>query len=150
MPKALKSCPKSNKSPNLVTMNVLNVCPSIKWSNLAAAITLWYRLCLPSCSRGFKSQAHIYTFFNLYYWNCNEKRTKEHKRGRDWSIFKVVKFWMNNFGQKTKTIWIKKIILRRRRRRVKYFQFLGLIDRLRRDFLFFVFVFVCCQFSFDL
>ena len=53
----------------------------------AAAITPWYRLRLPSCSRGFESQAHHLSFFNLYYWNCNQRRTKINKKGRDWPIF---------------------------------------------------------------
>ena len=30
----------------------------------------------------------MYAFLNLYYWNCNEKRTKINKRGRDWPIKK--------------------------------------------------------------
>ena len=33
----------------------------------AAAIAQWYHLCLPSCSRGFESQAHHLRSFNLYY-----------------------------------------------------------------------------------
>ena len=28
----------------------------------------------------------IYTFFNLYYWNCNEKRTKINKKRPDWPV----------------------------------------------------------------
>ena len=39
-------------------------------------IAPWFHLRLPSCGRGFKSQAHHLSFFNLHYWNCNEKRTK--------------------------------------------------------------------------
>ena len=45
-----------------------------------AAIAPWFCLRLPSCGRGFKSQAHHLNFFNLYYWNCNEKRTKINKK----------------------------------------------------------------------
>ena len=41
-----------------------------------AAIAPWFRLRLPSCGPGFKSQAHHLRFFNLYYWNCIEKITK--------------------------------------------------------------------------
>ena len=47
----------------------------------------YYRLRLPSCVRGFESQAHNLCFFNLYYWNCNEKRSKINKKDRDWTIF---------------------------------------------------------------
>ena len=46
---------------------------SITW---VANIAPRYRLCLPSCGCGFQSQAHHLRFFNLYNWNCNEKRTK--------------------------------------------------------------------------
>ena len=46
---------------------------SITW---ATNIAPRYRLCLPSCGCGFQSQAHHLRFFNLYNWNCNEKRTK--------------------------------------------------------------------------
>ena len=45
-----------------------------------ASIALWYHLHLPSCGRGFESQTHHLHFFNLYYWNCNEKRTKINKK----------------------------------------------------------------------
>ena len=38
-------------------------------SGIAAAIAPWFRLRLPSCGPGF----------NLYYWNCNGKRTKINK-----------------------------------------------------------------------
>ena len=44
------------------------------------SIAPWFCLRLPSCGRGFKSQAHHLSFFNLYYWNCNEKRTKINKK----------------------------------------------------------------------
>ena len=46
------------------------------------ATALWFRLYLPSFGPGFKSQAPIYAFFNLYCWNLicvgcwNEKWTK--------------------------------------------------------------------------
>ena len=53
-----------------------------KVAQFAVAKAPWFRLRLPSCDRGFKSQAHHLRFFNLYYWNCNEKRTKINKRGR--------------------------------------------------------------------
>ena len=54
---------------------------SIKLIQLAAAaIAPWYCLSLPSCSRRFESQAHHLGFINLYYWNCNEKRTKINKK----------------------------------------------------------------------
>ena len=51
----------------------------------AAAIAQWYHLRLPSCGRGFESQAHHLCFFHLYYWNCNEIRTKINKKeaGKD-------------------------------------------------------------------
>ena len=39
-----------------------------------------FRLHLPCCGRGFKSQAHHLYFFNLYFWNCNEKSTKINKK----------------------------------------------------------------------
>ena len=45
----------------------------------AAAIAQWYHLRLPSCGRWFESQEHHLRFFNFYYWNCNEKRTKINK-----------------------------------------------------------------------
>ena len=53
----------------------------------SAAIAPWFHKRLPSCGPGFESQAHHLCFFNLYYWNCNEKRPKMNKRGRDWPIF---------------------------------------------------------------
>ena len=40
-------------------------------------------------ARGSNLKHTIYAFFDLYYSNCNEKRTKiKEKRGRDWPIFK--------------------------------------------------------------
>ena len=54
----------------------------------AAAIAQWFHLCIPSCGPGFEFQAHYRNFFNLYYRNWNEIRTKlKRKRGRDWPIF---------------------------------------------------------------
>ena len=45
-----------------------------------AAIAPWFCLRLPSCGPGFESQAHHLCFFNLYYWNCNEKIMKINKK----------------------------------------------------------------------
>ena len=42
----------------------------------AAAIAPWFHMHLPYGGPGLKSQAHHLRFFNLYSWNCNEKRTK--------------------------------------------------------------------------
>ena len=52
---------------------------SVNFVNWVAAIALWFRLCLPSCSPGFWSKHTIYAFFNLF-WKCNEKRTKINKK----------------------------------------------------------------------
>ena len=46
----------------------------------AAAIALHYHLHLPFCGHGFESKVHHIHFFNLYYWNCNGKRTKINKK----------------------------------------------------------------------
>ena len=60
-----------------------------------AVIAQWLRLCLPSCSHGFRSQANRLSFFNLYYWNCNEKRKKINKK----------RPWMAHF-LKNRHLWI--------------------------------------------
>ena len=52
----------------------------INFNCRVADIALWFRLRLPSCGPGFESQAHHLRFFNLYYWNCNEKITKINKK----------------------------------------------------------------------
>ena len=48
--------------------------------NRVAFIAPWFRLHLPTCGRWFESQAYHLSFFNLYYWNGNEKRTKINKK----------------------------------------------------------------------
>ena len=45
-------------------------------STLLDDFDLW----LPFRCHIFKSQAHQLCFFNLYYWNCNEKRAKINKK----------------------------------------------------------------------
>ena len=53
-----------------------------KWSIKNAAIAPWFCLCLPFCGPGLNPTHYIPStlFFNLYYWNCNEKRTKINKK----------------------------------------------------------------------
>ena len=41
-----------------------------------AAIAQWFCLRLPSCGPGSNPEHTIYAYFNLYFWNCDEKRTK--------------------------------------------------------------------------
>ena len=56
----------------------------------AAAISLWLRLFLPSCSPGFESQAHHLHFFQFILLKLQlewEKDENKRKRGRDWPIF---------------------------------------------------------------
>ena len=43
-------------------------------------IAPWFRLRQPSCGPGSNPKHTIYTFFNLFYWNCNEKITKINKK----------------------------------------------------------------------
>ena len=68
-------------------------CTMTSWSitheRVVADIAPWFCLRLPSCGPGFESLTHHLHFFNLYVWNCYEKRTKINKRGRDWPIFKI-------------------------------------------------------------
>ena len=53
----------------------------------AAAIAPCFSLHLQQCGPGFESQAHHLRFYNLYYWNCNEKRTKINKKKPELSHF---------------------------------------------------------------
>ena len=51
------------------------------WHLRAAALATWFHLHLPSsASPGSNPKHTIYAFFNLYNWNCNEKRTKIYKK----------------------------------------------------------------------
>ena len=48
---------------------------------IVAAIALWFRLHLPfSAALGSNPKHTIYTFFNLCYWNFNQKRTKKRRK----------------------------------------------------------------------
>ena len=81
LPRALKTCPKFNKSPNLVTLILSNLFLNtivivatlmvrspfksrffIAWG---APIAQWIRLRLPPCCPGFESQAHHLIFFQF-------------------------------------------------------------------------------------
>ena len=77
-------------TPNIMTSSIEVMHPSNK-SILPAAIALWFHLRLPSCGRGFESQAHHLSFFNLYNWNCNEKRTKVNKKEAAYDFCKKLK-----------------------------------------------------------
>ena len=58
-----------------------------------AAIAPWFRLHLPSCSPGLNRKQTIYAFFNLYYWNCNEKVTKINKKWLGMAHFLKNNWW---------------------------------------------------------
>ena len=47
-----------------------------RFANIAAAIAQWIRLRLPSCSPGFKSQAHRVCFYLFIFELCNVKMRK--------------------------------------------------------------------------
>ena len=52
----------------------------------------WYCLRLLSSGCGFKSQPHHLCFFNLYFWNCVEKRRKINKKEAGIGPFKKKKY----------------------------------------------------------
>ena len=55
-----------------------------------AVNALWFWLLLASYGPGFESQAHHLCFFNLWYWNCKEKRKKINKKRSGLAHFKKV------------------------------------------------------------
>ena len=55
---------------------------------VVVATALCFRLRLPFCGCKFESQAHHLCFFQLYYWSCDEKRTKIKKEVRIGPFFK--------------------------------------------------------------
>ena len=66
---------------------------SLGW---VAVIAPWFCLRLLSCGPGFES--HIFTFFNLYYWNCIEKIMKIIKKRPGLAHFFKKKL-LDRFGQ---------------------------------------------------
>ena len=59
-----------------------------KTKNGVAAIVQWIRLCLPSCSPRFESQAYHLRFYQFIFELCYVEKTKiSKKRCRDWPIF---------------------------------------------------------------
>ena len=66
-----------------------SVWKSKKGALWAATMVPWFCLCLPSCGRGFKSQAHHLSFFSICIIEIvMRKGQKQKKRGRVGPIFK--------------------------------------------------------------
>ena len=98
----LSNCLQLCSSNTFIRKDLDEECKSNKNDAWLANIAPWFCLPLPSCGPRFKSQAHHLSFFQFYYWNCNEKITKINKNRSGLAHLKIIikmmpKIWQNSW-----------------------------------------------------
>ena len=76
-----------------------SIVENTEWTRFwAAAIALRFCQHLPSCAAVLNPKHTIYALLNLYYWNCNKKRTKINKKRPGLDHFLNLYYW--NYNEK--------------------------------------------------